>query len=110
VVASVQGDGQRTTLAVSAKLPDNESCWVAARTAARKLQGEPDIQAHTNPQHLLRNGKPVMVRAAREALAARWESELNYYRSAGLIFATKAQESGFFAQAERALAELRRPL
>jgi hypothetical protein len=110
VVASAPGDGRRTTLSVSAKLPDNESCWVAARTSARKLQGEPDIQAHTNPQYLLRNGKPVMVRSAREALAARWESELNHYRRAGLIFATKAQESSFFDQAERALAELRRPL
>ena len=50
-----------------------------------------------------------MVRGAREAVAARWEAELNYYRNASLPFTSEARRREFFAQAERALEELRRP-
>ena len=51
-----------------------------------------------------------MVRAAREGLAKKWDAELAYYRNAGLPFATASQREEFFALAERAAAELRRPL
>ncbi len=110
VVASVPGDGKRTELTASARWSGQESSWVAARVRAQKLEGEPDIQAHTNPVYLLEDGKPVMIRAAREAVAARWEAELAYYRSAGLPFASEAQRREFFDLAERARIELRRPL
>jgi hypothetical protein len=75
---------------------------------ARKESGEPDIQAHTNPKYLLRNGKPVRVPGAREALAARWESEIAWYKSAALVFGSDAQRRAFFEKAELALEELRR--
>src|SRR5262249_27737025 len=57
VVAASPGDGKRTALAASARLPEGESCWVAARVTARREEGEPDIQAHTNPVYVLRDGK-----------------------------------------------------
>lgn len=110
VVTAVPGDGRQTSLIASAHVPGTESCWVAAHAVARKDTGEPDIQAHTNPIYLLRNGKPVMVRAAREAVAKRWESELAWYRSAPLTFRSEDERGEFFRQAERALGELRRPL
>jgi len=110
VVAVTPGDGIRTTLTASVRVPDGESCWVAAHAVARKQTDEPDIQAHTNALYLVRNERPVMVRAAREAVAKRWESEMAWYRSAPLIFRSETERREFFNQAERALGELRRPL
>ena len=110
VAAAAQGDGKSTTLTASFRLPEGESSWVAARAVARREPGEPEIQGHTNPVYVIRDGRPVMVRAAREKLAGRWEAELNHYRSAGLPFATDAQREEFFRLGEKALAELRRPL
>jgi len=110
VVAVVSGNGRETTLTATAHVPDGESCWVAAHVLARKEAGEPEIQAHTNPIYLLRNGKPVMVRAAREAVVAHWESELAWYRSAPLVFPSDAERREFLGQAERALEVLRRPM
>jgi hypothetical protein len=109
-VASARGDGKQTSLKVSARIDNQESCWTAARTVARRMEGEPEIQAHTNPVYVLRQSKPVMVRAARERLAANWETELTYFRSAGLPFAAESQRKEFFEQAERAAAGLRKPL
>ena len=110
IVAAVSGDGNGTALTTSVQVPNTESCWVAARVVAQKLTGEPDIQAHTNPAYLVRNGKPAMVRSARETLVARWESEIAWYQSAPLAFHSDAERREFFRQAERALEELRRPL
>lgn len=108
VVASVRGDGRQTRLAVTAPLQCAESCWVAARVKAHKQESEPDLQGHTNAAYVLRGGKPVMVSAARRSVAEQWEAEIARYRNAGLAL-TSAQDKEFFDQAERALAELRRP-
>ena len=97
-------------LTASTRVDNPESCWVAARTVARKNDGEPDIQAHTNPVYLLAGGKPVLVRAARESLVKQWEDQLEWYRSAGLVFRDEARRREFFDRAERTLAELRRTL
>lgn len=110
VLAAANGDGKRTGLQVSARLAEKESCWVAARSTARREEGEPEIQGHTNPVYVLREGRPVMMRAAREAVAKKWEVELAYYKSAGLPFAAEEQKREFFTQGQRALEELRRPL
>src|SRR5439155_13400967 len=110
VIATAPGDGKRTKLTASARVNSGESCWVAARVVARKNEGEPDIQAHTNPVYLLSGGKPVMVRAAREALVKQWEEQLAWYRSAALVFREEANRREFFDRADRTLAELRRPL
>jgi hypothetical protein len=110
VVAATPGDGRRTTLTASARLDGSESAWVAARVVSRKEEGEPDIQGHTNPVYVLRGGRPVMVRAARGAVAAKWEKELAYYRSANLPFRSDAERQEFFDKAEKAMEELKRPL
>ena len=138
VISSAAGDGQKTSLTVSAKLPETESFWVAARVKAQKsaagesdadiqareesaqksppyflpvtaLKGEPVIQAHTNPIYVLHNGKPVCLPEARARVAQKWESELAYYRAAPLEFANEAQKHEFFDLAEKALSILKTP-
>ncbi|MBI1789202.1 MAG: CehA/McbA family metallohydrolase, partial [Acidobacteria bacterium] len=98
--ASAEGGKE---LRAEARLPPGESLWVAARAAAVKEEGEPDIQAHTNPLYVLRENQPVMVRSARQALARRWEAELAYYRTAPLVFPSDSERRQFFARAEQAL-------
>jgi hypothetical protein len=80
-----------------------ESCWVAARARAPKLPGEPDIQAHTNPVYLLRDGRPVRVESAVRSLRAKWDEELAYFRSAGIVFGDEAKKREFFDLAEGVL-------
>jgi hypothetical protein len=137
VISSVSGDGQRTSLSLSARLPENESFWVAARVraernkntesdadlqvreeAARKIayqlpalafKGEPVILAHTNPVYVLHEGRPAYLPEARQIVAERWEKELEYYRTAPLVFSNDAQKREFFDLAEKALSILRNP-
>jgi hypothetical protein len=110
VVASVPGDGRRTSLEASVRLDGSESRWIAARAVGKKEEDEPEIQGHTNPLYILRDGKPVMVEADRRILADRWEAEIAWYRSAPLVFPSDAERTEFFKQAGRALEELKRPL
>ncbi|MEZ5353354.1 MAG: CehA/McbA family metallohydrolase [Bryobacteraceae bacterium] len=104
VIASAEGTR------VEARIECAESCWIAARTRARKSDLDPPtlptLQAHTNPVYLLRDGKPVRVTADRRRVAAKWEEELAYYRSANVVFPGAAQRQEFFDLAERALAAL----
>ena len=100
VIAAVSGDG-KMKLTASARVANLESCWVAARVSAKKNEGEPDIQAHTNPVYLLSGGKPVRVNAARESLAKQWEEQLAWYRSTPMVFRDEAQKRDFFDRAER---------
>jgi len=105
VIASAAGDGRRTRLSVSATWSAGESCWMAARVTARKLDNEPDIQAHTNP--IYRSGRePVPVPEARRRLAARWKAELDWYRSGPLEFSSEALRRDFFENGEKALSVL----
>lgn len=60
------------------------SSWVAARVRGERREGEPEIQAHSNPVYLLQDGRPVHLAPARQALAARWAQEAEYYRNAPL--------------------------
>jgi len=110
IVASAPGDGKATTLTASISLPGAESYWVAAHVTAKKEPGEPDIQAHTNPVYVKRDGKPAMVPGAREELVARWAAEIAWYQAAGLVFHSDTERQEFFREAEWGLAELRRPL
>lgn len=105
VVASVTGDGEKRRLSLNVKAPRDG--WYAARVRARKGKDEPDIQAHTNASY---PGGPVLVPEARRAIAGRWEAEIKQYRGANLKWGSAAREREFFDTAEKALAELRRPL
>src|SRR5262249_53399969 len=109
VVASAPGDGKGMRLSVSASLPAGESCWVAARVRAHKQADEPDIQAHTNPVYVLRDGKPVFIPEARRALAAKWKAELEWYRTGPLVFQTEAARAEFFEKSEKTLQVLSSP-
>jgi hypothetical protein len=102
VVASSAGDGRRTRLAVDWTLSDGEGGWAAARVTAQKLEGEPDIQAHTNPIYLAGGNRPP-VPEARRALAARWKAELDWYRSGPLEFTSEELRRKFFEEGEHAL-------
>lgn len=107
VMAEVRGDGKREKLEVEASMEPGESAWFAAHAVGRKADGEPEMQAHTNPVFVLREGKPVRVGGAREAIAGRWAAELEYYRGAKLPFQKEEQRREFFAAGERALSILR---
>jgi hypothetical protein len=106
VIGSVPGDGTRTKLTASARVSSLESCWVAARTAAQRKEGEPEIQAHTNPVYLLSGGKPVRVQSARDSVRRQWEAQLAWFKSAGLVFREDARRQEFFDRAEKTLAAL----
>lgn len=110
VIATARGDGTQTALTVHAKLSPGDSSWVAARTTARKFEGEPDIRAHTSPLYLLKNSRPVLVADARRAIAARWEQDLAGLRAAPLAFGDSTRAREFFQQAEQTLSRLREPL
>jgi hypothetical protein len=110
VVALAPGDGRRTSLEVSVGLEGSHSRWIAARAVAKKEENEPDMQGHTNPLYVLRDGKPVMVASDRKTLADRWEAEIAWYRAASLVFPGDTERLEFFKQADRALEELKRPL
>ena len=105
-IASLHSDGKRKSVTLTAQIDDSESSWVAAHAWAQKLPGEPDIQGHTNPVYILKNGKPVSEPAARKIVADRWRVELEWYRNAALNFGTDIHKSEFFADADRALAQL----
>jgi hypothetical protein len=107
-VASVSGNG-RAELTAEARVECEASCWVAARAVAQRDKDDPEIQAHTNPQYVLKNGQPVGVVAARAKVAAQWAAELDYYRNAGLLFPDEAARSRFFSEGEEALRRLRYP-
>jgi hypothetical protein len=109
VAATVNGDGKRNALTASAPLPEGASCWVAAHAVAQKQPDEPDIQAHTNPTYILRNGRTVTQPAVRAAVAAKWEKELEWYKSGQLVFHSDTEKKEFFDFAERAARELRKP-
>jgi hypothetical protein len=110
VGAAIPGDGKQ--MALNLTLPDsgNESCWYAARVVAQRQEGEPEIQGHTNPIYMVADGKPVMVRAAREALRNRWQSEVEWFKSAVMPLYSERQKQTFLEEAGRALDELERPL
>lgn len=108
VIARAAGDGALTRLTVTGTAALTESCWLAARVKAKTLPDEPQIQAHTNPTWLLKDGRPVRVASARRTLAAKWEEELAYFRQANIVFPGEAQKKEFFDRAERVLAELRK--
>lgn len=88
---------------LTVKAPATEA-WYAARAALKKVDGEPQVQGHTNPLYV---GNPKPDPATRSKLAARWQSEIAHYKSANLPFANDAERGQFFAQAEQALQVLR---
>jgi hypothetical protein len=104
VAAALAGDGRQKELHLPFEVPVNESVWVAAWVRGQRLASanEPEIQAHANPVYVLRDRRPVQVKSAREAVAARWRRELDYYRGTDLNFADSKQRQELETALERA--------
>ncbi|MBI2690286.1 MAG: CehA/McbA family metallohydrolase [Acidobacteria bacterium] len=94
VVATAR-DGKKLTVSVPA-----DAAWFAAHARLKKVEGEPQLQAHTNPLYI---GNPPPDAAIRASLAKRWQAELEYYRAANLPFASDNQRRQFFDAGEKAL-------
>ena len=97
VVASAKG--QRAEASAECA----ESCWFAARV---KVEG--GWVAHTNPEYILKDGKPVRVAADRAKVAEIWKQEMAYWRGAGIQFASDAARDEFWRLAEDVSARLAR--
>ena len=109
VVASRTGNGAQTEISLPFQFPITESSWVAARAQSGNLRPDLEIWAHTNPVYLLKDGKPPYVKADRELVRQQWEKEVEFYRSAGLVFAEDSQRKEFFQLAEQARKILQGP-
>jgi hypothetical protein len=105
VAASLAGSGERKELVLPFEVPCTESVWVAARARGFRIPSanEPEIQAHTNPVYVLRDRRPVHLKAARAAVAARCRRELDYYRSNELTFREPRERQELEAALERAM-------
>ena len=106
LVARAEGSG-KSRLTLNTPVRATERAWYTARVRARKEESEPELQAHTNPLYL---GEPFVDPAARRVIADAWAEEIGRYRAKNLVFANEQQRKEFFDSADRALAELRRPL
>jgi hypothetical protein len=107
VAASQAVRDQQREARLPFRLPLQESSWVAARVTSPSLEGEPVIQAHTNPVYVLRDNKPVAAGNARKALLARWEEQSKYYRSSSLIFAKAEDRAELIAKVDQTIEVLR---
>ena len=101
VVARRVGDGSAEALELDIRLELQDSSWLAARVFARTLEGEPIIQAHTNPVYMLRDGDPVRVESARQAIRERWRQEVSYYRSGDLEFPDEVSRRAFLEDVDK---------
>jgi hypothetical protein len=101
VRATQAADGRQRELRLPFEAAVTESAWVAARVRGRRVEGEPSIQAHTNPVYVLRDRRPVHIKAARESVAARWKRERGYYRGPDLTFADPEQRRELEARLEQ---------
>ena len=108
VVASRVGEGEKE-ISLPFQFPIEESSWIAARAQSASLRPDLEIWAHTNPVYVLKGGKPVYVKADREAVSEQWEKEAEYYRTTGLVFADENQRKEFFRLVEQTREILRGP-
>ena len=86
VVATKAGDGRSKEVSLQYNVPIDASSWIAARAKAAGKPENPEIWAHANPVYLLREGKPVYVQAARNAVRDLWEEETAYYKRHSFVF------------------------
>jgi hypothetical protein len=108
VVDSHAGNGGKE-ISFPFQFPIAESSWIAARVQSASLRSGLEVWAHSNPVYVLKDGKPVYVKADREAVREQWEKEAEFYRTAGLVFADEAQRAAFFRLVEQTRAILRGP-
>jgi hypothetical protein len=109
VVSSSSGDAMRQSLTLTAEVPLRESAWIAARARGRRLEGEPERWAHTNPVYVLRARAPVHQPEARAAVLRRWLRDVVYYRSDALTFARPEHRQELLDRIDQATHILERP-
>jgi hypothetical protein len=108
VVASRAANGAKE-ISFPFQFSIDESSWIAARVQSVSLRSGLEIWAHSNPVYVLKDGKPVYVRADREAVREQWKKEAEFYRTAGLVFANEQQRTEFFRLVEQTSEILRGP-
>ena len=108
VVASRAANGAKE-ISFPFQFSIDESSWIAARVQSMSLRPGLEIWAHSNPVYVLNDGKPVYVRADREAVREQWKKEAEFYRTAGLVFANEQQRTEFFRLVEQTSEILRGP-
>jgi len=94
VVASATGGA---SLRAEARVPASGPVWVMARTS-----DSTGLQAQTNPVYVRWDGTAPVI-AQRQALARKWASQVDYYRTAPLVFPNESERRLFFERAEKAL-------
>ena len=95
VVARQLGNGSAERLPLDFRIELEESSWIAARVTAQSQDGEPLIQAHTNPIYFQRERRPVRVDSARQAVRDSWRNQAEYYRSGRLEFPDENTRENF---------------
>ena len=100
VVATKAGDGGSTEISLRYSVPIDASSWIAARAKAASKPEEPEIWAHANPVYLLREGKPVYVEAARNAVRDIWKKETAYFKRPSFVFEKVEQRREFLKLVE----------
>lgn len=109
VVASRKGDGVKTELSLPFELELTESTWIAARTESPRLRDDIRIWAHTNPVYVLKNRQPPHVKADRDSVLAKWETEIEFYKTAGFVFEHESQRDALMDLAEKTRKILQAP-
>ena len=109
VVASVKGDGIKTELSLPFELELTESTWIAARTESPRLRDDIRIWAHTNPIYVLKDRQPTYIKADRDAVLAKWETEIDFYKSAGFVFEIESQRDELMALSDKVRTILQSP-
>ena len=109
VVASRRGDGKKTELSLPFELELTESTWIAARTESPRLREDIRIWAHTNPIYVLKDRQPTYIKADREAVLAKWTTEIEFYKTAGFVFEIEAQRDELMALSEKTRTILQSP-
>ena len=100
VVARQLGNGSAERLPLDFRIALKESSWIAARVTAQSRDGEPLIQAHTNPIYFRREQRPVRVDSARQAVRDSWRNQVEYYRSGRLEFPDEETREQFLADVD----------
>lgn len=109
VVASRKGDGVKTELSLPFELELTESTWIAARTESPRLREDIRIWAHASPVYVLKNRQPPYVKADRDSVLAKWETEIEFYKTAGFVFEYESQRDELMDLAERTRKILQAP-
>ena len=99
----------KTELSLPFELELTKSTWIAARTESPRLRDDIRIWAHTNPIYVLKDRQPTHIKADRDAVLAKWETEIDFYKSAGFVFEIENQRDELMDLSEKVRTILQSP-